>query len=71
VTIVFVPQSTMNRLCTMSSGSTPVPVPIVEERPAAATPPQMFRTSPLHPIEPNSRLSSEAVWITPCVPAEL
>ena len=39
----------------------PVPVPIVEVRPADATPPQILRSSPVHPIEPNSRRSSDAV----------
>ena len=71
VTIVFVPHSTMNRLCTISSGSMPVPQPIVADNPAAATAPQMFRSRPLQPIDPNSRRSSDAIWISPCTPAEL
>ena len=60
VTIVFVPHSTTYRLWTTSSGSIPVPVPIVDVRPAEATAPQMLRSRPLHPIDPNSRMSSEA-----------
>jgi hypothetical protein len=61
----------MSRLCTISSGSMPVPQPIVAESPAAATAPQMFRSRPLQPIDPNSRLSIDAIWISPCTPAEL
>jgi hypothetical protein len=61
VTIVFVPHSTMNRLWTISSGSIPVPQPMVADNPAAATPPQILRSSPLQPMDPNSRLSSDAV----------
>ena len=58
--MVFVPHNTMNRLWTTSSGSIPVPVPIVADSPAAATAPQILRSRPLQPIDPNSRRSSEA-----------
>ena len=59
--MVFVPHSTMNRLWTTCSGSMPVPQPIVADSPAAATAPQILRSRPLQPIDPNRRRSSEAV----------
>ena len=68
---MFVPHNTMKRLWTISSGSMPVPMPIVEVRPAEATAPQMLRSRPLQPIDPNSRRSSECIWMSPCTPAEL
>ena len=68
VTIVFVPQSTTNRLCRRSSGSIPRVPPCVAISPSAADEPQIARVSRDAPSSAKKRRSSDAPCTMPCVP---
>jgi hypothetical protein len=71
VTMVFVPHRTMKRLCAMSSGWMPMPVPLVTETPVSPVLPQMALMSLVAPRREKKRRSMELPWTKPCVPAKL
>jgi hypothetical protein len=71
VTIVFVPHSTMSRLCARSSGRRPTSVPAASSCPAAAACPQIVRSRREAPRWAKKRRSIDAPCTRPCVPAKL